>query len=351
MNRRRVAATFILLWLVSSPARADQADPIDEYVKARMAEFALPGVSLAILEDGKITRIGAYGTSDVARATPATPETVYKIASVSKQFIATAIMLLVQEQRLTLDDPVSKHLEGTPTAWQPITIRHLLTHTAGLVRESPAFDPRKDVENAAIVRAVYAVPLRFPPGSKWEYSNAGYFALAEIITRVAGQPWPDFVQQRIFKPAGMTSTAATNATPALPNRARGYTGTDNRQPADEWTAVRPSGAFLSTVVDLAKWDALLYTSTVLSDASRQQMWAPVALSDGTTHPYGLGWHSETTRRGGRAIWHGGGLPGFASYFGRFDDRLTVILLTNGNDVDMVAVANGLADLYLKLQRP
>jgi D-alanyl-D-alanine carboxypeptidase len=345
MPHRRIAVTFILLLLVATVARADQ---IDDYVKAQMKVFALPGISLVIVEDGKIAKMAGYGMSDVARGTPATPETVYKIGSVSKQFIATAIMLLAQDGRLKVDDPVSRYLEGTPAAWQPITIRHLLTHTGGIVRESPAFDPNKDKSDAEIIRAAYAEPLRFPPGSKWEYCNVGYFALAEIVTRVSGQPWPRFMHERVFKPAEMMVTAPTNIKPTLPNRALGYAGKDNQRPADEWVALRASGAFLSTVVDLAKWEALLYTNNVLSDASRREMWTPVQLSDGATHPYGFGWHTQTLKNGRNVVWHGGGLPGFTSYFGRFiNERVTVILLTNGGDGDVGGMANGVADIYLK----
>jgi CubicO group peptidase (beta-lactamase class C family) len=166
---------FLLVLLAGSPV---WADPIDDYVRAQMNRFHLPGVSLAILEDGRISRVAAYGLADVAGAVPATPETIFKIGSVSKQFIATAIMLLAQDGRLAIDDPASRYLDGTPPAWQPITIRHLLTHTAGLPRESPAFDPSKALSDADVVKALYSAQLRSRPGSKWEYSNAGYYALA-----------------------------------------------------------------------------------------------------------------------------------------------------------------------------
>jgi D-alanyl-D-alanine carboxypeptidase len=340
----RAAATVVMLSLVAAVARADQ---LDDFVKERMKAFALPSVSIAIVEEGKIVKVGAYGLSDVARGTPATPETVYKIGSVSKQFIATAIMLLAQDGRLKVDDPIGKYLDGTPPTWQPITIRHLLTHTGGIVRESPAFDPWKVQSDADVIKAAYPLPLRFTPGSKWEYCNVGYFSLAEIVTKVSGKPWQQFMQERVFKPAGMMVTAPTNVMPTLPNRARGYTGNDNQKQADEWTALRPSGAFLSTVGDLAKWDALLYTNKFLSEASRREMWTPVRLSDGATHPYGFGWYTET-KNGRNVVWHGGSLPGFRAWFGRFpDERVTVILLTNGDDGDVMSVANGLADLYLK----
>ena len=345
MPGRGGAHVVLIVSLVALLTRADQ---IDDYVKAQMQAFHLPGITYALVEDGTIARVGADGVADITRRTAATADTVYKIGSVSKQFIATGIMLLAQDGRLDVDHAASRYLEGTPAAWREITIRHLLTHTAGLVRESPAFDPMKTTADAAIVRALYPLPLRFPPGSKWEYSNAGYYVLAEIITRVSGRPWPEFLQARVFQPVGMQLTVPTNVPEGPPNRAAGYTGNGNRQRAAEWLALRPSGAFLSTVGDLAKWDAALNTDRILSERSRREMWTPVRLNDGTTYPYGFGWHTETLRDGRRVVWHGGGLPGFTSYYARFlDDRLSVIVLVNGDDVDLPSVARGLSDLHLK----
>jgi CubicO group peptidase (beta-lactamase class C family) len=338
---RRSAAAFAACVVVACTA---WADPVDDYVRAQMAAFHLPGMSIAVVRDGTVIRTGGYGLANVESGTPATPDTVYKIASVSKQFIATAIMLLVQDGRLRLEDSVGRYLDGSPASWQPITIRELLTHTAGLVRESPGFDPMKAQSDLDIVKAVYHVPLRSTPGSKWEYSNAGYYVLAELISRLAGEPWPAFIDARVFSRTGMSKTALTSA--PLANRAVGYTGNDNQRRADEWVAVRPSGAFLSTVGDLARWDATLNSDAVLTDTSRREMWTAVRLNDGRTYPYGFGWHVDT-RKNRRVVWHGGGLPGFASYFGRYlDDGVSVIVLTNGDDADVVAIANGLADFYL-----
>lgn len=339
-----MALVFVLLSLVATAARTDR---IDDYVQARMKEFSVPSVSMAIVEDGKIAKLGSYGLADVARGTKAAPETVYKIGSVSKQFIATGIMLLVQDGRLKVDDPISRYLEGTPPAWQPITIRHLLTHTSGIVRESPAFDPHKVKTDAEVIRGAYGEALRFPTGTKWEYCNVGYFALAEIITKVSSKPWTQFMHERVFKPAGMMATAPTNITPTLPNRARGYAGKDNQNPADEWVALRASGAFLSTVEDLAKWDALLYTDKFLREATRREMWTPAKLNDGTATSYGFGWNIQTRENGRHVVLHGGSLPGFTSQMMRFmNEKVTVILLTNAGDVDAGGIANGIADLYL-----
>jgi len=340
--RSRVVLHLALFLAASTVARADQ---VDDHVKRQMDYYKLPGLSLVIVKDGAIVKVAGYGLADRKSGEPVTPDAVFKIGSVSKQFIATAVMLLANERRLDIDDPVSTYLEATPNTWAPITIRHLLTHTAGLVRESPAFDAQKHVPDAELIRAVYSVPLRFTPGSKHEYSNAGYYVLADIIRIVSRQPWAEFIDQRVFRPAGMSMTAPTNITPTLPNQVVGYTGNDNARVADDWVALRPSGAFLSTALDLAKWEALLYTDAVIDEATRRQMWTPVRLNDGSSAPYGFGWHVDTAG-GHRRVWHGGGLPGFSAQYVRFpDERLTVILLANGDDVDTASMANGLAALF------
>lgn len=340
----RAVTVSVLVLVLAAPAGA-RADRTDDYIKAQMDAFHLPGLSLAVIKGGAIVKAAGYGLADVERRIPATPETIYKIGSVSKQFVASAIMLLVREGRLTLDDPISRFLDRTPPAWKPITIRHLLTHTAGLVRESPAFDGSKIQSDADVIAAAYSVPLRFPPGEKWEYSNVGYFALAETIRKVAGTPWSDYLHERVFGPAGMQTTRPTNARQGITRLALGYTGNDNARTAVDWTALRPSGAFLSTVLDLAKWDALLYTDRILTEADRRQMWTPVQLNGGTSAPYGFGWHVDSAGPHTR-LWHGGGMPGFTSQFVRFvDQALTVVVLANGDDADLPSIANGVAALY------
>src|SRR5687768_3113103 len=253
---------------------AARVDSIDEYIARAMKEFHLPGVALLVVRDGQVVKAAGYGFADIGRKTPVTPDTAFKIGSISKQLIATGIMLLVQDGRLTVDDPVAKYFPDAPPSWAPMRVRHLLSHTAGLVRESPTFDPMKATSDADIVRGLYSLPLRFEPGSKWEYSNAGYSALADIIRAVSGRPWTEFIHSRVFAPLGMNTTAPTIMTPKPVAMATGYTGTDNAGgPAQEWIALRPSGAFLSTVIDLAKWDAALGGNAILTEASRRQMWS------------------------------------------------------------------------------
>ena len=343
MVERHMRLVAVVL-LLTVPAAA-LADPVDDFVKKQLAASRVPGLSLAVIKDGKVAKVAGYGFADLEKRIPAQPDTVYKIGSVSKQFIATGIMLLVQDGRLTLDEPIARHLKDTPPSWSPITIRHVLTHTAGLVRESPSFAPTRIQSDADLIAAVYPLPLRFEPGQKWEYSNVGYFILADIIRVVSGRSWTEFMRDRVFAPVEMRSTWPTNEKAEIQKRAVGYTGKDNSLRADDWPALRASGAFLSTVLDLAKWDAQLSTARVLQADSRRQMWTPVRLKDGTTAPYGFGWHVDTWS-GRPRIRHGGGLPGFISEFARFEDeRLTIIALANGDDVDLPSLVSGIAQLY------
>ena len=343
MNRSAPVAALLVLLVPSGIARAD---PTDDFITAEMKRQNIPGLSLAVIKDGHLIKAAAYGVADIARKIPARPDTVYKIASISKQFIATGIMLLVQEGRLGLDEPISKYLEDTPDTWKDITIRHLLTHTSGLVREAPGYNPSMIMSDAEVVRSAYAVPLRFAPGVSWEYGNLGYFALAETIRRVAARPWTEYLNERVFAPAGMSSTFPTNTKEQIPNRARGYADNNKLLNADDWPALRPSGAFLSTVLDLAKWDAILYTDNILSESSRRQMWTSVTLNDGTTRPYGFGW--ELTSFAGRTVHHSGGMPGFRAMFARFmDDHVTIIVLMNLDDVDQRAIVTGIAAVYVR----
>ncbi len=346
MERKRLPLAVVIVVLTWTAAL--RADATDEYIARAMREFHLPGLALLVVRDGVVAKAAGYGFADIDRKTAVTPETVFKIGSISKQLIATGIMLLVQDGRLTVDDPVTMHFADAPPSWGAMRVRHLLSHTAGLVRESPEFDPMKATSDAEIVRALYPLPLRFEPGSKWEYSNAGYYALADIIRIASGQPWTEFIHRRVFLPLGMSATAPTNVTPKPTAMATGYAGTDNAGgPAPEWVALRPSGAFNSTILDLAKWDAALNGNTILSEASRRQMWSRAPLHGGGTAPYGFGWHiGEFQDR--RVIRHGGGLPGFSSFSMRFLDLpLSIVVLTNGDDVDPAGIASNVALIQLR----
>ena len=335
--------------LDAQPARTPgkAPDAVDRFVAAEMSRTHIPGVSIAVSRGGKLIKAEGYGKADLEHDIAVTPETVFKIGSVSKQFLATGIMLLAQEGKLSIDESVSKYVEGTPESWRGITLRHLLTHTSGLLREGPAFDPYKVQPDRAVITSAFARPLEFPIGSKYQYCNVCYFTLADIIARVSGMPWEMYFAEKVFKPTGMTSTRTTTTTALVPGRARGYVWRDNRgyENAQEFIAVRPSGAFISTVMDLAKWDTALHENRLLTKASREAMWVPARLTDGATSEYGFGWELDAFE-GHKQVHHGGALPGFRAEMALYpDDGLTVIVLTNADGARPDEIARSIAKIY------
>ncbi len=328
----------------STEARADE---IDDYVKSQMAKQHIPGLSMAVLKEGKPVKLTAYGAANLELDVPATPDTVYKIGSLSKQFIAAGIVLSSGEDKVGLDDPVGKYLEDAPQTWRAITVRHLLTHTAGLPKEAPGFDPLKMQSDVELIRSAYSLPLSFEPGMKWEYSNLGYYVLAEILRRTTQKPWAQYLQERLFAPLGMSATRPTTIEELVPRRASGYNWAESKYRNGEvLLGVRPSGAFLSTVRDLAKWDAALYSNDLFSPQQREMMWTPVKLSDGSEKPYGFGWIVDKVGKH-KEVHHAGTLTGFRSAMARFvDDRLTVIVLTNCGQALPERIAIGVAAFYI-----
>ncbi len=309
-------------------------------------------MALAVVRAGKVIKAEGYGVADLEHGIPVTPQTVFKIGSVSKQFLAAGIMLLAQDGRVAVDDPVAKHYAGTPDSWLGITLRHFLTHTSGVMREGPAFDPLKVQPDSVVIRSTFAQPLEFPTGVRYQYCNVCYFTLADIIARVSGKPWDVFLTERVFRPLGMTATRTTTTTELVPRRARGYAWRDSGYVnAVEYLALRPSGAFLSTVLDLAKWDAALYEDRMLSKASREAMWAPVRLVGGGSSSYGFGWNLDSLD-GHWRVHHGGTLPGFRAVITRFpNDSLTVIVLTNADGAPADVIARDVARIYLSPTAP
>jgi CubicO group peptidase (beta-lactamase class C family) len=341
----------VALLLAASLLQAARSDEIDDYVRGEMQARHIPGVSLAVVKEGKIVKAQGYGLANVELNVPAAPETVYKIGSLSKQFLAAGIMLLVQDGKIKVDDKISNFLKETPEAWQDITIRHLLTHTSGLSREAPGFASLKVQSDADLIKTAYAQKLGFAPGEKWRYCNLGYFALAEIIRKVSGKPWGEFMRQRVFAPLGMDSTRVTTLRDIVANRADGYYWRGHLENDEVMLAVRPSGAFLSSVLDLAKWDAALYGHTLLTQASLDEMWTPVTLNDGKQHPYGYGW--ELSPIGAhRVVRHGGTITGFRSSYVRLvDDKVSVIVLANGATALPGAMAIEVARHYVPQLAP
>ena len=344
------ALTFCLLWVATAVCAS--TDAVDRYIETQLKQRNIPGLSLAVARDGKLQKARGYGLADVENNVPATERTVYQWASVSKQFTAEAIMLLARDGKLRLDDPVARHYAGAPSAWTNVTIRHLLNHTSGIKSYTslPSFFDtlRKDYKPDELIGLVRDLPLEFDPGERWDYNNTGYYLLGLIVENASGKSYAEFLASRIFKPLEMTTARVNHQFEIITNRATGY---DNRSNA-LWRAefVSPTqpysaGALVGTVLDLAKWDAALYTDKLLPTSDHQEMWTLTKLNDGKTAPYGYGWQIGDIR-GHRYVAHGGGIHGFSTYILRLlEEKLTVIVLINtGSSPE--TIARGIAGQYV-----
>jgi CubicO group peptidase (beta-lactamase class C family) len=284
---------------------------------------------------------------------PVKPETVFQSGSMGKQFTATAVMMLVEEGKIGLDDPLTKYFAGAPSSWNEVTVRELLSHTGGFGDYPDNFDFRKDWTEDELLKLVESIPLAYAPGTKWDYSNLGYLTLGILIHRVTGEFYGDFLQQRIFQPLGMHTTRIISEADIILNRAAGYRLVKGELKNQEWVApmvnTTADGSLYFTILDLAKWDAALYTEKLLKRSSLEQMWTPAKLKNGEPNKdgYGFGWFIEQ-RHGHKVISHDGAWQGFETTIARYvDDQLTVVALTNLAGAKPSVIAEHVAEMYLK----
>jgi CubicO group peptidase (beta-lactamase class C family) len=349
MKRFSLCLSLIFLLAISCLAQNSVETKVDEYIRAEMQAQQIPGLALAVIKDGKTVIARGYGLANVEHQVPVKPETIFQSGSTGKQFTATAVMMLVEEGKLSLDDKITKYFPDGPEAWQKITVRHMLTHTSGMTDYPQDFDLRRDYAEDDLYQRIKPIPLAFQPGEKWSYSNLAYVMLGILIHKVSGKFYGDFLQERIFKPLEMTTARIISESDIVPNRAAGYRVANGQLKNQDW--VSPSlnttadGALYLTIYDMAKWDAALYTEKLLKKSSLEQMWTPVKLNDGKTHPYGFGWALGQVR-GHRVIEHGGAWQGFKAQISRYvDDKLTVIVLANQIRTNQSKLAHGVAALF------
>ena len=334
-----------------------RADDVDDYVRAQMQKKKIPGLSLAVVREGRVVKAQGYGLASLELQVPATAHTVYEIGSISKQFTATVVMMLVEEGNVKLGDSIAHYLSGLPAAWKGVTIRHLLTHTSGIpdFEAVIGYDSYRNIyTNESLLGTVRDSAMDFPPGEKWNYSNTGYFLLGMLLEKVIGNPYPRIIQERIFKPLGMSESRDSEPGELIPNRAAGYAiegkAYRNRDPMQP-TACKGAGTLVSTVTDMAVWDSALYTDRLLKMSSLDTMWTPVRLNDGKTFPYGFGWFLEPWQ-GHKDLNHSGGTAGFTTDISRFtDDHLSVIILTNCYARSIGRMGNTIAGLYVSALAP
>ena len=332
----RTIGLAVLVLCLALPARADQ---IDEYVAREMRALKLPGLALAVVRNGTVETLRTYGTANLEVGAAVTRDTVFELGSLTKQFTAVAVMMLVEDGKLRLDDSIATHLPEVPGAWRGITIRHLLTHSSGL-REYlsvPGLPDRAHALGHREMTGLFAtsIPQEFSPGDTWAYSNTGYLLLGDIVERTSGQSYWEFLRARVFAPAGMQSTRSSEPRAVIRHRASGYGwhggGLENRPALSE--NAYAAGSIASTITDMSRWAVALQGDTLLANATRDRIWTPLTTTRGPVPPfsYGFGWVIDQ-ERGRRAVLHSGGTPGFSSAIRHYpDDRLTVVVLANHGD--------------------
>jgi len=349
MIRRTVTLPALILALSAACLGQSVTAKVDAYVKSEMEKQQIPGVAVAVMQNGVIILAKGYGLANVEHQVPVTPDTIFQSGSMGKQFTATAIMMLVEEGKLALDDSIAKYFTDAPADWQKITVRHLLTHTAGMTDYPSDFNFRRDYTEDELLQRIKSVPLAFQPGEKWSYSNLGYVTLGILIHKVSGQFYGDFLHERVFKPLGMTTARVISVEDIVPHRAAGYRLVKGQLKNQSW--VSPSlnttadGALYLTVYDMAKWDAALYTEKLLKRSSLEQMWTPVKLNNGTTLPYGFGWGVGSVG-GHRVVEHGGAWQGFKAQISRYvNDKLTIVVFANSSRTNQGKIAHEIAAIY------
>jgi CubicO group peptidase (beta-lactamase class C family) len=358
-RRGRLAALLLLCACV--PARADG---VDDYVLSEMRKRHLPAVAVVVIREGKVVKEKAYGLANVELKVAADEETLFQIASTTKAFTATAVMSLVEEGKISLDERVRRILPQLPLAWNGVTVRHLLTHTSGLPDVVVSEDSDEVIAQTRpeALRKLARMPVRSRPGAKWAYNQTGYVLLGMIIEKVSGVGFEEFMARRFFRPLGMTHTRFGDDREVVAGRASMYTRyeqqTDQKvSPAGLWTYrnLYPTYLYMAaglntTVGDMANWDIAMTEGRILKPSTLEEMWRPVRLSDGKvfrlddkTLGYGCGWLVDE-RPGHKAVGHTG--SDATAYLRFLDDHLSVVVLTNCQGAQPSDLAFGIAALYV-----
>lgn len=350
----------ITKWLAEHGADTKRpfADP-SVYVEAMLSEVAKPdepGVAVLVSKGGKVVFSKGYGLANTTDNIPVTPETKFRIGSVTKQFTAAAILKLQEDGKLSVNDKLTKFIPDYPRG-DEVTLHHLLTHTSGITSytSKPDFfeNVTKSVEPADLIASFKQDKFDFDPGEKWSYSNSGYFLLGYIIEQVSGKSYGEYLADEFFKPLGMHNTGVHRADSALEHEASGYSFADGKfDAALNWdmSQAGAAGALYSTVSDLQLWNEGIFGGKVLNEESLNAAFTHAKTATGDDTGYGYGW-MPAEQRGLKTIGHGGGLQGFTSYLTRFpDQQLTIAVLHNAlpssGKIDTAGIAMQVAELYV-----
>lgn len=325
---------------------------IDSVVNAAVVGRQIPGAAVAVLRHDTLIHAAGYGVASIATGTPVTTETVFQIASMTKIFTAMAILMLVENGKVALDDPAANYLSWLPTKYSGITVRHLLTHTSGVNPDMRTANI-DEIEVAEFKRRLEARPVSFPPGTNVQYANAGFILLSFIVEDASGEKFGEFLHRRIFSPLGMRSTGYRVPQQDDARHARGYELVDGRfvEAPHVFSGWGNSG-IETTVLDIARFAIALERRALLRPSTYDLMYTPGRLSNdslpkftsnGVSTLFGLAWFLQSYR-GVELINHGGAVAGFSSVLNRFVQAgWTIIVLSNGKQgTDRRAQADGIA---------
>jgi CubicO group peptidase (beta-lactamase class C family) len=322
-----------------------------------MMTHHIPGLSIAVMQDGKLIYLKAFGFSNLEHKVPAKPNTAFAIASISKSFTAIAVMQLVERGKLSLNDVIDQHLIGLPAAWKGISIRQLLNHTSGI----PSFVSQAKIECAVgkqvieYVRGdawkeVGCLPMLFEPGTQWSYGDTGYYLLGMLIEKITCGKYEEFMQNNIFLPLGMHNSRIMSYTELTPNRADGYAFRNGRYYlAKRWEIDEfSSSGIISTAEDMIQMHLAFTSEKLLKKKTWQQMWEKTVLKNDSTVNYGLGLGLTPFQGRPRIGHYGGGGLGFASGLTHFPkENLTVVVLSNTDNEDIGTLVNTIASFYFE----
>jgi CubicO group peptidase (beta-lactamase class C family) len=344
--------TLGFCFALQAVAADPSGDEVAKSVRAEMVRQHIPGLALLVARHGQTLRAEGFGLANVELNVPVRPETIFQSGSVGKQFTATAVMMLVEAGKIGLDDPLSKYFPQGPAWWKQVTVRELLSHTAGFTDYPDNFDYRRDYTEEQMLKIVAAIAPAYPPGTRWSYSNIGFLTLGILIHRVTGEFYGDFLKERIFKPLNMSTARIISEADIIPNRSSGYLLVDGQLRNQTWVSptvnTTADGSLYFSILDMAKWDAALDTEKLLKRASLQQMWTIAKLIDGKPNSghYGFGWFIES-RNGQHIVEHEGQWQGFETQISRYvDSGLSVVVLTNLDSAQPGVIADRVAAIYL-----
>jgi D-alanyl-D-alanine carboxypeptidase len=363
MRRIFIVPILTLSWAVvqalapSSPAgqprersvsTTELAERVDVIAKKALAR-PLAGISIAVARDGEVVFARGYGMANLEHEVAVTPNTVFHIASISKNILAAVVLQLADQGKIRLDDDVTKYVPSAPTHGRHVTVQQLLNHTSGIYSFTSLPDAenneRLDLTHEQVLGLFKDKPLNFEPGTSWRYDNSAFYLAGMVVESVTKQEYGEYVREHIFKPLGMNSSSLCDARMVTPHLASGYEvdhGKFVNAALMNWKQPFAAGAVCSTAEDLLKWQAGLDAGRVLTPSSLKLMRTPTTLSDGTTIDYGLGTRLGSLE-GHRAFGHTGSGGGFNSLLESFpDDHLTIVILMNARSGSGPSVALGTA---------